>query len=207
MKICYIAWGSLIWDWDISTFKPKFKPEFKLNWKRDLKMKLPIEFARKSQDGRITLVIDTINGSEIPIWYSECPFKNLNNAIRALRKREKTTVNNIGYFGSFYDTSTSKVVYIHRNYNLTDRYLPELEKFLARNDFDTCIWTDLAPNIAVTRPFKLNYDAVCKYLIYEAPLLYDEEHYKNRIQKYINNAYNLGVRTILIAELLKRRKL
>ena len=55
MKIGYLAWGSLLWDY--SSLKLKTK------WKKS-QLQLPLNFSRISDKGkgRLTLVIDNENG-------------------------------------------------------------------------------------------------------------------------------------------------
>ena len=55
MKIAYLAWGSLLWDNDGLDLETKWK---KTN------IQLPLNFSRISDNkkGRLTLVIDKING-------------------------------------------------------------------------------------------------------------------------------------------------
>ena len=54
MRIAIIAWGSLVWD-------PRTL-QIKGDWVAS-GPELDIEFSRVSKDGRLTLVIDPVNGS------------------------------------------------------------------------------------------------------------------------------------------------
>ena len=90
MKIAILGWGSLIW-------LPKdLKFDTNSGWKENGPV-LPIEFARISQDGRLTLVI-TPNGTEVTTLYSVSSFDSLNLAVLNLKKREGT---NEKYIGSY----------------------------------------------------------------------------------------------------------
>ena len=69
MKIAILAWGSLIWQ-------PKdLLLDTEFGWKEDGPI-LPIEFARISKDGRLTLVI-TKNGTKVPVLYALSNYQNV----------------------------------------------------------------------------------------------------------------------------------
>lgn len=79
LRIGCLAWGSLVWD-------PRTLPmagEF-----RDDGPRLPIEFSRVSQDGRVTLVIDPM-AREIQTLWVPLAARNLNQAVAELGIREK----------------------------------------------------------------------------------------------------------------------
>ena len=78
MEIAVIAWGSLIWCPGSLGIKTK--------WRSD-GPRLPIEFARISQDGRLTLVI--LPGAEDqPVYWALSEFDSLDDACRNLKERE-----------------------------------------------------------------------------------------------------------------------
>ena len=87
--IVYLAWGSLYWS-------PESLP---IKYWRPTNLQFPLEFSRISDKGkgRLTLVIDEDNGTNNKIWYSETDFKNADQAINALKKRENTIAKNIAY--------------------------------------------------------------------------------------------------------------
>ena len=77
MKIAILGWGSLIWlpkDLNFDTNS---------GWKENGPV-LPIEFARISQDGRLTLVI-TPNGTEVTTLYSVSSFDSLDLATQRIK--------------------------------------------------------------------------------------------------------------------------
>ncbi len=63
MKIAYLGWGSLIWDPGMLPISGDWKPGGPV---------LPIEFSRISDNGRLTLVIDDVNGVPIETLYANC---------------------------------------------------------------------------------------------------------------------------------------
>jgi hypothetical protein len=78
MTIVCLGWGSLVWD-------PGELP-IRNNW-QTVGPSLPIEFARKSRDGRITLVIAEDTPS-IPVLWSTLDVSSLDEARQALAERE-----------------------------------------------------------------------------------------------------------------------
>ena len=85
-----LGWGSLIWD-------PRELAVYENDWIYDGPI-LPIEFARISNDGRLTLVI-TENGTEVKTFAAISNiYTNLDDMIENLRKREKCKKEHIGYY-------------------------------------------------------------------------------------------------------------
>ncbi len=100
MKTAILGWGSLIWQ-------PKdLKFDTNIGWKKNGPV-LPIEFARISKDGRLTLVI-TPNGTEVPTLYSVSSFDSLDLAVLNLKKREGTVEENIGSYNKSKDEFSLK---------------------------------------------------------------------------------------------------
>ena len=85
MRIAVIGWGSLIWqrrDLDIEGRWHTTGPS------------LPIEFARRSENGRLTLVI--LNGADVQqTYWALSRLDTLDAARENLRERERTTPSNI----------------------------------------------------------------------------------------------------------------
>ena len=78
MTIAYLGWGSLVWDpSDLPVRRP---------WFADGPL-LPIEFARQSSDGRITLVI-TPNAALVRSLWALISVEDLTEAQRRLGQRE-----------------------------------------------------------------------------------------------------------------------
>lgn len=130
MKIGILAWGSLYWD--LGSLKIVDE------WKSDGVI-LPIEFSRISDNGkgRLTLVIDEINGSEIETYWSISEFKKLDLSIENLRSREKTTNKNIGFINLTNNNSFTK---------LSKSLIKRIKDWAEFKDFDAVIWTDLDSN-------------------------------------------------------------
>ena len=127
MKIAILAWGSLIWQ-------PKdlfFDTEF--GWKEDGPI-LPIEFARISKDGRLTLVI-TENGSLVPTLYTISKYETLDEAILNLAVREGSTKKKNGSY------EKTKNEFSHNFF-----FEQNILDWMNEKDFDAVIWTNLGEN-------------------------------------------------------------
>ena len=127
MKIAILAWGSLIWQ-------PKdllFDTEF--SWKEDGPI-LPIEFARISKDGRLTLVI-TQNGTFVPTLYSLSKYETLDEAIINLAVRESSGRRSIGSY------EKSKNEFSHNVF-----FKEKIVDWMNERAFGAVIWTNLGEN-------------------------------------------------------------
>ena len=86
-----LAWGSLTWEPKTLEFHKAF------GWQKDGPV-LPIEFARISKDGRLTLVI-TENGTPVTTYFTIANFyTTTDEAIQNLRKRESCNLVDIGFY-------------------------------------------------------------------------------------------------------------
>jgi len=146
VKIAILAWGSLIWDprnlnvegtWKLTGFT------------------LPIEFSRFSRVGRLTLVIDHMNGEQVPILYYYSSFRNLNDAIQNLRECEgNTNLQDIGYINLVAKTS--------RSHNEDD--VITIKQWAISEKFDAVIWTDLTSNFFKKRRIRFSIENAVNYL-------------------------------------------
>lgn len=84
--IACLGWGSLIWD-------PRALP-IRAEWERD-GPNLPIEFARQSSDGRVTLVIAP-GVRSLPTLWTQMQCADVGAARAALASREGTRESSIG---------------------------------------------------------------------------------------------------------------
>lgn len=86
-RIVCLGWGSLIWDIN--------RPfDVKGGWQND-GPSLPLEFARQSQDNRMTLVIVDV-GHHVPTLWAELDVASLGDAVTLLAKREDCRESAIG---------------------------------------------------------------------------------------------------------------
>ena len=131
MKIIYLAWGSLLWN--------SKGLKLKEDWKKT-NFKLPLNFSRISDNGkgRLTLVIDQENGNLNNVYYATTGYRDLNLAIMALKLREKTTKNHIGYLSLNQSKKRSK--------NLSGYQEEVIKDFLREKGYEAVVWTDLEKN-------------------------------------------------------------
>jgi hypothetical protein len=167
MKIAVLAWGSLFWD----------KKELKIieDWKRG-GVNLPIEFARISSDGRLTLVITEEYGTCIETYWALSKFSTLNEAINNLQVREGTNKNGIGFVNLIDGKNQSKF-----SKTLIDR----ISNWAKEKSLDAVIWTDLKSNFSEKQGEEFSFENAEKYL-----LALNEEK-KVKADEYIKKAPDL----------------
>lgn len=147
MKIGILGWGSLVWDpRDLKIIGP---------WYHD-GPNLPIEFARISQDGRLTLVIKQ-NHQIVPTLYAVSSYTNLQSAISNLQEREGSpSESNIGYFDFRNDLFYARP---------TNNFLREiLIDWNNLKRLDAVIWSDFSPRFQNAIGLPLNLENVISYL-------------------------------------------
>ena len=88
--IAILGWGSLLWDWTRADGRHS-------SWQKD-GPELKLEFSRisTSRNGALTLVIDPEHGMPTQVAY-DLSQKLRKDAMGDLRRREETTLSNIGY--------------------------------------------------------------------------------------------------------------
>jgi len=132
MRIGCLGWGSLIWS--PGELPLKLRPNERWNTDGPL---LPVEFARKSKDGRLTLVIYP-GADPICTYWAELNTPTLEEAIHALKAREGTPEKNIGYWART-EGCYSPVI------ELCDK----VGEWAEGNGLDAVVWTALASNFKV----------------------------------------------------------
>jgi hypothetical protein len=124
VRIAIIGWGSLIWN-------PK-RLAIQGRWHRDGPW-LPVEFARKSQDGRLTLVLQTPSKLQQTYWATSS-LDSLLGSRENLRVRE----------GSGIELDQIHWVTRSETRGPAGKTANEVGEWLAtRNDLDAAIWTGL----------------------------------------------------------------
>lgn len=119
-KIACIGWGSLIWEPKNLPIFPKWFPNGP---------QAPVEFLRKSRDGRITLVLHE-RAQPIQTLWAMMKCTDLSKAKLALCEREGTNVDKIDFCG-FGQCSSSGI--------------PGISDWILSMGLDAAIWTGLKP--------------------------------------------------------------
>jgi len=125
MKIAVLGWGSLFWQPKELAFDKEFK------WKEDGPT-LPIEFARISSNGRLTLVL-TEKGTEVSTLYAFSTYKTVNEAILNLAVREGSGRKSIGFYNKKEEIFSPE----------TFKFKQNIKKWIEQTAFDAVIWTNL----------------------------------------------------------------
>jgi len=139
MKIAILGWGSLIWD----------QGELKIvdnKWYEDGPL-LPIEYARISTGGRLTLVIKP-GWQNVTCLYAISEFKDLEEARTNLMEREGSPLHRIGYYNFLTDQVQIR--------QLNKPVIQNLMAWKGQRDIDAVIWTDLPPNFRDSRNLEFN---------------------------------------------------
>jgi hypothetical protein len=173
MKIAILAWGSVVWKPDTlgeQLVPLKDRPKDDLYFERG-GPKLPLEFSRISDDGRLTLVIDEQHGESVPTRFAISERDKLPEAVTDLWIREKHFTgepsaaaarskddNIIGYTDrSGRDASFNA----HPNHKFAyELIMPWLQK----SDFEAVVWTALASNYKIKRQCGFSVDDAINYL-------------------------------------------
>lgn len=178
MKIAILGWGSLIWNPRNLEINKTQGPN---GWFSDGPM-LPIEFARISQDGRLTLVI-VPKGEKVKTLYAISKYKVLEHAIIDLAVREGCGKSKIGFFvksdGNFQSKSNIRE-YIESWINL-------------KEEIEAVIWTDLSMNFKDKIGIDFNEENAINYLKY-LPL-----EIKVKAEQYIRRAPSAVITPIRVA--------
>ncbi len=136
MGIAVLGWGSLVWCH--KGLRVKW-----VKWKED-GPKLPVEFARISNDNRLTLVLypEYTEQLYVPVLWNCMDFETVDEAIENLRIREgpigkPTDKENIGY-----TNKENNDKYAHED---NRGLLPRIKQWANEKGIDSVIWTDLLP--------------------------------------------------------------
>lgn len=184
MKIAILGWGSLLWQ-------PKdLQFDKEIGWSENGPM-LPIEFARISKDGRLTLVI-TKDVKEVKTYFAISNYETVEEAVLNLAVREGCGREQIGSYDKSKDTFSKKVFF--------DKNILE---WIKNTDIDVVIWTNLGekwdfknddgevikivPNERVDylKKLKNHKRALAEEYIRRAPTQI-ETHYRSLIEKELN---------------------
>jgi hypothetical protein len=122
MRIACLGWGSLIWD-------PRDLP-VRRGWFNDGPV-VPVEFSRKSSDGRVTLVID-VSATPLRVLWAQMVTVELDEAAKALCDREGVT--------------NQKWVGRWKRGEDAPKDIPGLPAWAEAREVAAVVWTALGPN-------------------------------------------------------------
>ncbi len=145
MEIAVLGWGSLIWKPGGLKITGPWSPDGPL---------LPVEFARISQDGRLTLVLYS-GAQPVQVLWSRSACASLEEAVADLAGREGTPKKNIGYVSLFSSDFRCSAV---------PEALDTIREWGKAGNFDAVIWTDLPSNFERNANMAFNPDNAVTYL-------------------------------------------
>jgi len=145
MKIVILGWGSLIWN--------PGNLHIEGSWREDGPF-LPIEFARVSGDRRLTLVLNLGSASVQTLWALSA-YRDLNQARKNLRERERTSIDKVGYVSIPDNESNSQAI---------PQASDCIRKWATEKELDAVIWTDLEANFSDKTKTELTTENVIAYL-------------------------------------------
>lgn len=124
MRIACLGWGSLVWN-------PRELP-IRREWFKDGPF-VPIEFTRKSSDGRMTLVIDP-PATPLRVLWAHMTTVELPEAVSELRNREGITAKNpVSDIGDW------------KRGDMPADNIPGLPAWAEAHELDAVVWTALGP--------------------------------------------------------------
>jgi hypothetical protein len=136
--IVCLGWGSLIWDPRTLLIKGE--------WQNDGPV-LPVEFVRQSQDGRLTLVIDSLS-KPISVCWVQMDVRKLSEAVENLTVREGTSSKKIGRWPNEGD----------------DDHSIKIGKWAESKKISAVVWTALGPKFSEKNDCRPSRDEALAYL-------------------------------------------
>jgi len=119
---------------------------------------LDIEFSRVSKDGRLTLVIDPVNGASVKTYVAQSKRNHLDDAIADLRDREGTIIKRIGFIEAWNDNS-SKVKFSDQM-----DVFQNIHDWCKRSNYDAAVWTALPSQFKEQTNMDFSVDNAIAYL-------------------------------------------
>ncbi len=145
MKIVFLGWGSLIWD-------PR-DLQIRGKWHEDGPC-LPVELARISKNGRLTLVLYP-NVDRVKVRWAYAEVNSLDKAVENFCQREGTKQRLIGFDSIKENKSRCQVV---------PEILNEIRDWATKKKLDAVVWTDLPSNFKKKIGKELNENNAIEYL-------------------------------------------
>jgi len=176
--IACIGWGSLIWD--------RRNLDVDGHWRPDGPM-LPIEFARQSSDGRITLVLGRRFAS-VPALWSVFNTRDLEQARESLRVRENIPRSH----------ADESIAQWRRDENPVSEPDATISTWAAGKNLEAAVWTNLPPKYDGIDGRVPTENEVIAYLrTLEGQARAAAEKYVRRAPRQIGTAYRRAIETAL----------
>ena len=173
-NIACLGWGSLIWD-------PRGLP-IRRYWFDDGPL-VPVEFARQSKDGRITLVMEP-SARPMRVLWALMDSDNLDDACEALGKREGIGEDDLRRHVGRWPPGTTVPV-------------PGIEQWTHARDLDAVVWTALPPRFECAQRTPCEKEII-RYLQGLRGTKRDQaERYIRRAPRQIDTAYRRAVEAAL----------
>jgi hypothetical protein len=177
--IACIGRGSLIWD--------KRNLDVDGNWRADGPT-LPVEFARQSSDGRITLVI--VQGvASVPALWTAFSTSDLAHARESLRQRERIPRSR----------ARDLISHWHRGEKPASEPYATISAWAAEKNLDAAVWTNLPPKVEGIDgrvPTEIEVIAYLQSLL-EGQARAAAEEYVRRAPRQITTAYRGAIERAL----------
>jgi hypothetical protein len=176
--IACIGWGSLIWD--------RRNLDVDGHWRVDGPL-LPVEFARQSSNGRITLVLGR-GFAPVPTLWSVFNTRDVAEARESLRVREDIPRSR----------SAESIAQWCRGENATADPVTTIPDWAAVRNLEAAVWTNLRPKFAGTNGRIPTEAEVVAYLqTLEGQARAAAEEYVRRAPRQIATAYRRAIETAL----------
>jgi hypothetical protein len=140
-RVAILGWGSLVWD------PRQLGIDHEIGWRRG-GPEVPLEFSRRSSDGRLTLVIDTDHGVPLSVRYATSTAETLSQAVRNLAEREGTgPKTGVGHLEVATRAGHSRIASV----------LDTCALWGDSSGYTHIVWTDLPPSESFTLDWAWNY--------------------------------------------------
>jgi len=176
--IACIGWGSLIWD--------SRDLDVDGDWRANGPL-LPVEFARQSSDGRITLVLGR-GFASVPALWSVFNTRDLVEARESLRVREDVPRSR----------AALSIADWHRGENPVSEPDATISAWAARKDLEAAVWTNLPPKFGgIDGRIPTESEVVAYLQALEGEARAAAEKYVRRAPRQIATAYRRAIERAL----------
>jgi len=175
MIVC-LGWGSLIWN-------PKDLPVDE--WHSD-GPEFPVEFARISKGGRLTLVV-AVSAAQLPVLWTRLSVGSLDDAVSALADREEIKPENVRYSIGVWSPARSS----------RHKQAETVGTWAAAQGIEAVVWTALKPGFPESRGVVPSRDQALDHLRgLNAEATADAEEYVRLTPVQISTAYRTAIEQV-----------